>query len=143
MNNLQVSQIYTNHCDGLQVTCTIKALEGDRVTVHVSGSDATYTVHREIFEDTMRALGFSLQSDEPTLYRVFYINHLYYSDTSYEFINQAIAAGKQAGFEFRVDLGDMACCAWDPITGLRFFGEYQSWKMDQEKELARVEGSYD
>ena len=141
MNNLKVGNTYTNRCDDKEVTCTVKALEGDRVTVHVSNSDMTYVMHREIFGDTMHHLGFTLRDDRPALYRIYYINNSFYADIEYEYINEAIRAGKEAGFEFAIHLGDMVCCAWSPLSGLRFYSEYQRYAQDQLEALNRAEGA--
>lgn len=165
ISNLEVGMVYTNQCDGQQLTYTIKAIEGANVVVYSSNLDRSYTLNQVIFEDTMRALGFSLTLPNPTIpsvtianpvitnpsspspddsilrYKIFYVNHLYHSDSEFEFINQAIQFGKETGMEFRVELGDMICCAWDAITGLRFYSEYQAWKRDQEVALSRMEGS--
>lgn len=127
--------------DSQELTYTIKDI-GDtgKLLVHSSLLEVAYFVSPEAFEDFLKMIGYE---EGPAKYRVYYINHQYYSEVDFDFINRAIEAGKQAGFEFRVELGSMICCAWDAITGLRFYAEYQLWKRNQEIMLGKVEGSYE
>jgi hypothetical protein len=158
---LSKGDIYTNECDGKQISYTVKAVKDSFVVVYSSNLDREYILSQVVFEDTMRVLGFTLQPNKLgeftivkealsfiegesdmslPLYRIYYINHNYYSPVDYETCNQAIRAGKEAGMEFRVELGDMVCCAWSPIGGLRFFAEYQYWAQNQVYKLAQVAG---
>lgn len=137
---MNVNDTYHNTCNDQPSTWTIEAMEDGKVTVYSPQSQGRYTVSQVIFEDTMRHLGFTLQADGPAKYRVYYINHQYYSDYDFDFINRAIEYGKETGMEFRVELGSMICCAWDAITGLRFYAEYQLWRQEQEYMLAKIQG---
>ena len=202
---LSKGDIYINSCNDLQVICTIGAIEGNYVVVHVSNSNMYYKVHQDIFEDTMRALGFTLQPNSQQItyekvnntfyrvhnhdmqigelcfllagglfnrdrwvyspdsggwrrdfdtieqtkdfiegktlaYRIYFYNSQTYHEQKFEYINQAIKAGKEVGWNFQIELGEMICCAWDSITGLRFYSEYQRWAQDQVYKLAQVSG---
>lgn len=139
---MNIGDTYHNTCNDQPSTWTIEAMEDGKVTVYSPQSDGRYTISQVIFEDTMRVLGFTLQTDEPAKYRIYFINFNAYHELEFDYINRAIEAGKLTGWEFRVELGSMICCAWDAITGLRFYGEYQLWKRDQEMMLGKMEGSY-
>lgn len=126
--------------DSQKLTYTIKDI-GDtgKLLVHSSLLEKAYFISPEAFEDFLKVIGYEEASHK---YRVYYINHQYYSEVEFDYINRAIEYGKETGMEFRVELGEMICCAWDAITGLRFYAEYQLWKRDQEMMLGKVEGSY-
>lgn len=51
-------------------------------------------------------------------YRVYFINHDYYSQEEFDTCNGAIAYGIDKGFEFAVHYGSDVVASWGPIRGL-------------------------
>jgi hypothetical protein len=137
--NMKKGDIYTNDCNGQQVTCTVLAIESDSVTIRSDYRDRNWTMPIVHFEAVMGMLGFSLQRE---VYRIFFTDENGFADPELEFCNQAIELGRQAKRPFRVELGSMTCCRWTPIDGLMFTSEYKAWHGEQQRELARMEGSY-
>lgn len=139
--NFTINQTFTLTTDDQQqLTYTVKDIdESGRLLVHSSLLERAYFVSREAFADFLRVIG---TIDFNNLYRIYYINFGYYSTTEYQTFDMAVNAGKNAGFEFRVELGGMVCATWSPLGGLRVMTEYQQWAQDQQYMLSKVEGSY-
>ncbi len=58
------------------------------------------------------------------MYQVNVINFGYVLDGRFATFNEAVAAGKKAGFEFAVQIvGGNVIAGWSPITGLRMVSE--------------------
>jgi hypothetical protein len=61
------------------------------------------------------------------VYRIYFTNHGYYHEQVYNTVQEAIAKGKQIGFEFSVRSASKSepgrifnlICAWSPLYGLR------------------------
>lgn len=138
--------------DGQVFTYTILAVDEDSVTFHSQNLGQSVTWPPSMVKRFMEVIGavlvdYTLPNPAaivPTFtvnkYKVFYINHGYYSTWEHPTLDRAIAAGKHAGFEFRVELGEMVCAHWSVLSGLRVMSEYQRWSQDQQMELARVAG---
>jgi hypothetical protein len=55
------------------------------------------------------------------MFKVYFINFWYYSDQTGATLDEALAIGKKAGFEFAVHHNDQVVAAWSPIGGTRYY----------------------
>ncbi len=65
-----------------------------------------------------------IKQEGHAMYQVNLINFGYALNDRFATFNEAVAAGKKAGFEFAVQIvGGNAIAGWSPITGLRMVSE--------------------
>lgn len=55
------------------------------------------------------------------MFKVYFINFLYYSQDTGATLDEALAIGKKAGFEFRVEHQGEMVAFWSPISGTRYY----------------------
>lgn len=118
---------------------TFSPSRGNILLVYSSGLDQRNWINVFTFSDFLKKVGAG-EVQPPLKYKVWLINHLYYLQGEFEYLNEAIDYGKKRGFEFRVDLGEMACASWSPLGGLRYFTQYQQWAQNQQEILQQISG---
>jgi hypothetical protein len=63
------------------------------------------------------------------MFRVFFTNHGYYADTTFDHLDRAFAYGRKCGFQFSVWQGAKLMGSWCPIGGTRLI-QYDDVEFD-------------
>ena len=59
--------------------------------------------------------------EERNMYRIYLINQFYFMDGEFASLDAAIAAGKNAFYEFAVMQGDRLIASWGAFSGTRYY----------------------